>query len=60
LLRQALLHLHHQAHLNKFILFESTTYDLKVVIDFFLSGEVIGLGLNLSLGVGGFVRIFNQ
>ncbi len=55
-----LLHLHPQFHINKFILLESTTCDLKVVIDFFLNGEVIGLGLNMSLGVGDFVRIFNR
>jgi hypothetical protein len=35
--------------------FESLTSDPKVVLDFFLGGEVASLGCNLSLGVG----IFN-
>ncbi len=39
---------------------ESLTSDPKVVLDFFLGGEVKGLGLNSSLSVGNFVRIFNR
>jgi hypothetical protein len=39
---------------------ESLTSDPKVVLDLFLGGEVIGLGLNLSLGVGGCVCVFNR
>jgi len=39
--------------------FESTTSDPKV-LDFFLGGEVIGLGLNLSFCVNNFVHIFNH
>jgi hypothetical protein len=38
---------------------ESLTSDPKVVLDFFLSGEVTSSGLNLSLGVGGFVCVFS-
>jgi len=38
--------------------FESLTDDPKVVLDFFLGGEVIRP--NLSLGVGGSVCIFSQ
>jgi hypothetical protein len=40
--------------------FEPLTGVPKVVLDFFLGGEVIGLGLNLSLGVGGSIHRFNQ
>jgi len=39
--------------------FESTTYDLKLVIDFFLSVEVTCSRLNLSLGVGNYVHVFS-
>jgi len=39
---------------------KSLTDDPKVVLDFFISGEIIGSGLNLSLGVGGCVCIFSQ
>jgi hypothetical protein len=37
--------------------FESKTWDLKVVLNFFLGGKVTCLGLNLAHGVGGFVCI---
>jgi hypothetical protein len=40
--------------------FESTTYDLKVVLDFFLGGEATNLRLNLSLSVGGSMHIFSR
>jgi hypothetical protein len=40
--------------------FESLTSDPKGVLDLFLGGEVIGSRLNFSLGVGGYVHIFNQ
>jgi hypothetical protein len=39
---------------------ESLTGDPKVVMDFFLGGEVTGSGLNMSLGVNNYVCIFNQ
>jgi hypothetical protein len=45
-----------QVHSSSFS--ESLIGDPKVVLDFFLGGEVTGLGLNPSLGVGDFVRIF--
>ncbi len=38
--------------------FKSLTDDPKVIMDFFLGGEVIGL--NVSLGVGGSIRVFSQ
>ncbi len=38
---------------------KSLTDDPKVVLDFFLSGEVTSLGFNLSLGVGSFICIFS-
>jgi hypothetical protein len=56
------MHLHPPSHFNIFTphpSFEWTTCDLKIVIDFFLGGEVISLRLNLSLGVGDYVCIFN-
>jgi len=40
--------------------FESLTDDPKVTLDFFLGDEVTSSGLNLFLGVGGFVSVFNQ
>jgi hypothetical protein len=40
--------------------FESLTDDPKVVLDFFLGGEVTNSGLHLSLSVGGFIHIFSQ
>jgi hypothetical protein len=40
--------------------YESTTNDLKVVLDFFLGGEIIGSMLKFSLGVGGSTHIFSQ
>jgi hypothetical protein len=40
--------------------FESLISDPKVVLDFFLGGEVTCLGLNLSFGVGGYVRVLSQ
>jgi hypothetical protein len=39
---------------------ESLISDPKVVLDFFLGGEVTGSRLNLSLGVGDYIRIFNR
>jgi len=39
---------------------KSLTNDPKVVLDFFLGGEVIGSRLNLSLRVGGFICILNR
>jgi len=39
--------------------FESLTDDSKIILDFFLGGEVIGSGLNLSLGVGCYIRVFS-
>jgi hypothetical protein len=39
---------------------KSLTSDLKVVIDFFFGGEVIGSGFNLSFGVGNFVHVFSR
>jgi hypothetical protein len=39
---------------------KSIKCDLKVVLYFFLSGEVIGLRLNLSLGVSDSICIFSQ
>jgi hypothetical protein len=36
---------------------KSTTYYLKVVLDLFFDGEVIGLGFNFSSDVGGFVPV---
>ncbi len=38
---------------------ESITNDPKVVLDFFLGGEVIGSRLNMSLGVGGLIYVFD-
>jgi hypothetical protein len=46
-------------HVHSSSCFEWRTCDLKIVLDFFLGGEVISLGLNLSLGVGGYVCVFN-
>jgi hypothetical protein len=46
-------------HVHSSSSFESTTSIPKVVLDFFLGDEVIGLRLNLSLGVGSFVHVFN-
>jgi hypothetical protein len=40
--------------------FESFIDDPKIVLDFFLSGEVISLRFNMSFGVGDFMRIFNR
>ncbi len=37
--------------------FESTIDDLKVILNFFLSGEVTNLKLNVSPGVAGFIRV---
>jgi hypothetical protein len=39
---------------------ESLTDDPKVILDFFLSDEVTSSKLNLSLGVGGSICVFNQ
>jgi len=39
--------------------FESTTYDLKVVLDFFLGGEATNLKFNLSFNVGGSMHILS-
>ncbi len=36
-----------------------STDDLKIVLNFFLGGEIRSLGLNLSLGVSNFMRIFS-
>jgi len=38
--------------------FDSTTYDLKVVLDLFFNGQVTFSRLNLSLGVGNYVHVF--
>jgi hypothetical protein len=46
-----------QVHSSSF--FKSITGDLKIVLDLFLGGEVTGLGLNMSLGVGNYVHILN-
>jgi hypothetical protein len=40
--------------------FDSLIGYSKVVLDLFFSGGVTGSGLNMSLGVGGSIRIFNQ
>ncbi len=40
--------------------FEPLTIDPKVVLDFFLGGDVTGSRLNMSFGVGGSIHIFNQ
>jgi hypothetical protein len=40
--------------------FESLNGDPKIILDFFLGGEVIGSMVNMSLGVGGFIHVFNQ
>ncbi len=40
--------------------FESLTNDLKVFSNFFLGGEVTCSRLNMSLGVGGYVHVFNR
>jgi len=40
--------------------FESLIGDPKVVLDFFLGGDVTSWRLHLSLGVGGFVHICSQ
>jgi hypothetical protein len=47
-------------HVHSSSSFESLTSDPKVVMTFFLGGEVIGSRLNLSLGVGGYVCIFSR
>jgi len=48
---------------SKHVLFlsssELTIWTLKIVLNFFLSNEVIGLGFNLFCGVGGFIHIFS-
>jgi hypothetical protein len=38
---------------------KSLTSDPKIVLDFFLNGEVTSLGLHLSLDVGSFMHIFS-
>ncbi len=40
--------------------FESLIGDPKIILDFFLGGEVTSLRLNMSIGVGGFVHVFSQ
>jgi hypothetical protein len=52
---EVLLNLHIPSRLNRFVpssSSESITYDLKVILDFFLGDEVIGLGLNLTTTKG--------
>jgi hypothetical protein len=46
-------------HIRSSSSYESLTNDPKVVMDFFLGGEVTSSGFNLSFGVGDFVRVFN-
>jgi hypothetical protein len=38
---------------------ESLTNDPKVVVDFFIGSAVIGSRLNMSLGVDGYICVFN-
>jgi hypothetical protein len=47
-------------HVHFSLFSESLTGDPKVVLDFFFSGEVIGSGLNLSLGIGNSICVFNR
>ncbi len=46
-------------HVHSSSFSKSLTSDSKIVLDFFLGSEVIGSRLNLSLGVGSYVHIFN-
>jgi hypothetical protein len=55
-----LFHLLLPSHLNRFDLHHPLNQQhvtLKVVLDFFLSGEVIGSRLNMSCDVGDYVRV---
>jgi len=46
-------------HVHSSSFSQSLTSDWKIVLNFFLSSEVIGSRLNLSFGVGSYVHIFS-